>query len=77
VDGLMFITLQISEAGGLRRAVVGLYLGLHRVLCEPYWECSGVFWLGCKHPLKIAFNWTQKAALSHTQGLLIWRLFDH
>jgi hypothetical protein len=21
--------------------------------------------LGCKHPLRIAFNWTKKAALSH------------
>jgi|GEM_PF-7040785 hypothetical protein len=28
--------------------------------CEPSWGCSGVFGLGCKHPLRIALNWTKK-----------------
>ena len=38
--------------------------------------CSGVLGLGRKHPLRIAFNWTKKAALSQMQFVADWPVCD-
>ncbi len=61
VPGVMFMSLQMSKAGRPPSCCWTARIRASFGWCScAMLGCSGVFGLGCKHPLRTAFNWTKK-----------------